>query len=122
MIRFLTADSIITIVFISFLLGTLLPIAYILHGILHGDRDRIKAAAPHISAANQKACVVAKARYILSVTGQKVVASTGFNLASGNAAQSATRNQVVKLVQNPYLAILAGNVLKGRQAPKSGMI
>ncbi|CAN1195911.1 hypothetical protein LINPERPRIM_LOCUS32260 [Linum perenne] len=44
MIRFLTADSIITIVFISFLLGTLLPIAY----ILHGDRDRIKAAAPHV--------------------------------------------------------------------------
>ncbi|CAN0902798.1 hypothetical protein LINGRAHAP2_LOCUS22201 [Linum grandiflorum] len=35
-------------VFISFLLGTLLPVAYILQGILKGDRDGIKAAAPHV--------------------------------------------------------------------------
>ncbi|CAN1751707.1 hypothetical protein LINPERHAP1_LOCUS4417 [Linum perenne] len=35
-------------VFLSFLLGILLPVAYILHGIIHGDRDGIKAAAPHV--------------------------------------------------------------------------
>ncbi|CAN1751705.1 hypothetical protein LINPERHAP1_LOCUS4417 [Linum perenne] len=38
-------------VFLSFLLGILLPVAYILHGIIHGDRDGEStrlAAAPHL--------------------------------------------------------------------------